>query len=251
MSFEVLWERSFSVNPPGITVGISLYCYPDYVLSCLDSVYAQTLATFDLVVVDDASPDSSPQRALDWLKNKGDRFRRACLVRHLHNQGLGPTRNRFFLLAQTPWVFVLDADNLLLPRCLERHWEVAELSGADVVYGLIATFGEKFELRSAVEWDCRLLRQYNSFDAMALVRKESWRQCGGYRALPWGWEDYDLWIRFCLARKKAVRIPEILSLYRVHGESMTTHTTAKRLEDLMTRLREDYPEFFGSQEKTP
>lgn len=245
MSFDILWERKSDRCVPAVTVGISLYCYESLVGECLGSLLEQTLDRFDVVIVDDASTDDSPGRVLAWLKRHSTRFRRACLVRHSRNLGLGPTRNRFFELAESPFVFVLDADNLLLPACLSRHWEVAQASGADVVYGIIATFGSRWELRSATEWDCELLRYYNCHDAMALVRRQSWEECGGYRAHLWGWEDYDLWIRFCLAGKKAVRIPEILSLYRVHPNSMTAQTTQKRIEDLMRQLREDYPQFFG------
>ena len=209
-----------------VTVAVTLYDYKDFVLEALDSVVAQDLADLDLVVVDDDSTDGGERRVLDWLQSNDERFGRAILLRHTRNQGLAAARNQGFATASTPYVFVLDADNHLYPRCLTACLEAARGNNADMVYTILEVFGEQQGVMGTDVWDPVALQAANYIDAMALVARAAWQQVGGYRRMETaGWEDYDFWLKFAEAGFDVVRVPEILCRYRQHGGSMLRSVT--------------------------
>jgi glycosyltransferase involved in cell wall biosynthesis len=209
-----------------VTVAVTLFNYAEVILEALQSVRNQELANVDLVVVDDCSTDGGEQRVLDWLHAHHSRFGRSILVRHLSNQGLAASRNQGFALAATPFVFVLDADNELYPRCLAVCLAAAQTNSADAVYTILEIFGEAEGIMGTDPWDPAALRAGNYIDAMALIRRATWQRVGGYRRMPVnGWEDYDLWLKFSEAGLEALHVPEILCRYRQRETSMLRSRT--------------------------
>ena len=229
-----------------VTVAVSLHNYRDYILPCLDSAKAQTVEDLDLIVVDDCSCDGGGQVVTSWLCECHRRFGRCSLVRHVERQGLAPARNTAFTFARTPYVFVLDADNLLYPRCLERLIAGLEASGASFAYCYLEAFGTVSGLVNTHWWNPTELSKGNTIDAMVLLRRRVWSEGGGYSCdMPVrGWEDFDLWFKIARAKGWGVQVPEILARYRVHSTSMLRTITNPSADSLWTHLRSKYPEFF-------
>jgi glycosyltransferase involved in cell wall biosynthesis len=229
-----------------ITVGITLFNYAHTVLSALESVCVQHLPDLDLVVIDDCSSDGGAALVQHWMSGHVERFGRCILARHTQNQGLVDARNQAFQLANTPFVFVLDADNQLYPRCLHRCLELAESTEADAVYTLIEIFGDEAGVMGTDLWNPESLAHRNYIDAMALVRRAAWSTVGGYRRMPaQGWEDYDFWMKFAEAGLAVHRLPEILCRYRRHGGSMLRNLTnaAENIGRLHDDMRLHHPSF--------
>lgn len=202
-------------------IAISSYNYAKHITETLDSVVSQTLPHIELIVVDDKSPDNSIEVIEEWMKENHSRFTRCRLVAHMDNQGLAQSRNTAFELAETDYVFVLDSDNHLLPRCLERHVEVIRRTGAPAVYAIAELFGDVKGLGPADIFDRTRLKRGNYIDAMALVSRAAWAEVGGYANYStMGWEDYDMWLTFAERDMPLVFIPEILCRYRTHNTSM-------------------------------
>ncbi|MFK7933210.1 MAG: glycosyltransferase family 2 protein, partial [Saprospiraceae bacterium] len=86
----------------------------------MNSVFAQSLPAIDLIIIDDHSVDHSVQVAKEWINQYATRFNRALLLRHDHNLGPAAARNSAIAQAETPFVFILYADNLLYSTCLEK-----------------------------------------------------------------------------------------------------------------------------------
>jgi len=224
-------------RPAEVAVCVTLYDYAEHVTAALDSVQAQDLETVDLIVVDDHSTDRSLRVASDWIRTHRDRFNTALLVQHEVNQGLSAARNTGFSIADPPYVFVLDADNAIFPRCLSRCVETVQQSGAAFAYPIIERFEGESSLMSNEIWNVDRLVYSNYIDAMALVSKEAWRAVGGYSTeMIWGWEDYDLWCKFAERGFAGVQVPEILARYRVHSKSMlqtTTDSNERRVKEVI------------------
>ena len=219
-----------------VTVAVSLFRYRDVIVEALESVGAQTHPRLELVIVDDQSQDGSAEAASAWLETNSDRFERALLLQPAANLGLSDVRNLAFEHARSEHVFVLDADNVLLPRAISRLDEVMGASGAAAAYSQIVYFGAGEGLGAADVWDPERFRRDNYVDAMALVRRSAWRAVGGYSRLEYGWEDYDFWCKFVEAGLEGVFVPELLCRYRVHAASMLRTDTAAqrgRLTDTM------------------
>ncbi len=127
------------------------------------------------------------------------------------------TRNQGFSRARTKYVFVLDADNLLYPRCVEALVSALENSDAAFAYGYIEKFGDVRRLQNTRKWNPHSLARGNTIDAMVLLRKSIWKTVGGYSTIEvMGWEDFDLWFKIARRKGRGILVPEILARYRVH-----------------------------------
>ena len=136
-----------------VTVCISLYSYQDYITETLESVQQQTQLDLDLIVVEDRSTDNSLAVARDWMTRHAKRFNSVHLVQHEQNQGLSAARNTAISISKTPNLFILDADNLLYPRCIERCLAALEADPqASLAYPIIEKFGEEPGLIGNVVW---------------------------------------------------------------------------------------------------
>jgi glycosyltransferase involved in cell wall biosynthesis len=243
-SVHTLFEHAASGASAPVTVCVSLHQYADYIVECLESVRAQTLDDVSLIVVDDHSRDGGERRVHEWLKAHGGRFASAELLRHERNLGLAPARNTAIGRARSPYVFVLDADNGLYPRALERLYAVVEETGAPFAYSILERFGDEQGLLCCEDWSRERLAQGNYIDAMALLRRSTWEAVGGYRQMRFsGWEDYDFWCRCAEAGLDGRALPEILCRYRVHSRSMRRSATDTLREHLALcdEMREAHP----------
>lgn len=238
-----------------VSLLVSLYNYERYIEQALDSVANQTLRDIELIVCDDCSTDNGVQTTTNWLEKHADRFSRTLLVSNDINSGLAATRNQSIACANAPFIFILDADNFIFPRCLERSSLILEESPEDVafVYAQRLVFNEEDHLNCCLEnlpdWNEPLLTLGNYIDAMVLHRKEALCEVGGYAAEPpfdrQGWEDFELWFRYMDFGLRGVKLHQPLIAYRVHGASMIRTTTRKNSTRLWQAMREKYPHFFA------
>ncbi len=241
--FELVFEAGTAAVSQAAVV-IPLYNYAHHVCEALESVRNQTLSPIELIVVDDCSTDDSLRVAHDWLRNNQNGFAHVALLKHGRNSGLAVTRNTGFEFAEAPFIMPLDADNLLLPKCLERCLGALRPTGAAVAFATIQEFGAGSQMRSAEPWKPARFAGGNYIDAMALLRRAAWLAVGGYRTMKvMGWEDFELWCRFVEAGLWGIWIPETLARYRVHSRSMLqTHTEAgNHRREVAAELHELHP----------
>jgi glycosyltransferase involved in cell wall biosynthesis len=243
---EILTEQERS-DGARVTVTVSLYNYQRYIASCLESVKAQTMCKLDLIVVDDRSTDGGSDVVLKWLDANGGRFGRSSLIRHRTNRGLAATRNTAVAHARSEYVFVLDADNLLYPTCLERLATCLDNCAASFAYCYLEKFGAATGLQNLRSWNPGALGDGNTIDAMVLLRRSVWQTVGGYSTdMPHlGWEDYDLWFKIARMNGWGIQVPEILARYCVHRDSMIHTVTNPNADVLWQYFRARYPEFFS------
>ena len=221
---KILFDQSHPAQVDvDVTVAISCYNYQAEVVEALVSLAAQVNIQFDLIIVDDASRDASALVIRRWLETNAQErsFRRVRLVQHQPNQGLPRARNTAIALAETPFMFMLDADNLLYPRALTSLRTALINSGCEMAYAILETFGNIPHIRGTEIWQPERFALGNYIDAMTLIRKEALEAVGGYRVMPiTGWEDFDLWCAFIDHGFKGCYVPEILCRYREHPASM-------------------------------
>lgn len=107
-------------SQPLVSVCIPCYNGARFIASTLESVLAQSLKDFELLLSDDHSSDAT----VSIIEKFADP--RIRLVRNPVNLGLGPNWNRVLSLAKGKYVKLLCEDDLLHPRCLERQVAVLE-----------------------------------------------------------------------------------------------------------------------------
>jgi glycosyltransferase involved in cell wall biosynthesis len=237
-------SRETGGTPAAVTVCVSLFQYEHYIVECLDSVRAQTESPLSLVVVDDASSDGGADVVKKWMEAKGSCFEEALLLQHECNSGLAAARNTAIERARSEYVFVLDADNQIYPRCLEVLRQALDSERLAFAYSIIEQFGDVHSIIGCDGWSPAKIAGGNYVDAMALMRRDTWKRVGGYRRMRVsGWEDYDFWCRCVEASLAGVLVPEVLCRYRVHGASMLRRSTDSLINHLQVcdELREAHP----------
>ena len=112
-----------------VSIIVPVYKVEDYIRECLDSILAQTYPYFELILVDDGSPDNCGRICDDYAK--GDN---RIKVVHKVNGGLTSARNAGLEVAKGDWIMHVDGDDWIEPDMLEKMYAVAEKSQADIVY---------------------------------------------------------------------------------------------------------------------
>ena len=212
---------------PRVSVVLTVYNYASLVGAAIDSVATSEFTDYELVIVDDASTDGSGaaiRAGLDrspWVS--------ATLITRQRNEGLPYARNLGAEIADGELLFVLDADNTIYPHALGRLLQALDdTPAATFAYGIIEQFGVDGPtgLMSYLGWDPRRLRYGNFVDAMAMIRRSSLLEVGGYVTDPrlYGWEDFAMWCAFADRGWRGVRVPDIVARYRLALHSMISLT---------------------------
>jgi len=238
---RIMRER-LARTTPAVSVIVTLYNYAEYVEECLDSIAGQTQTEIELVVVDDFSSDAGLTVVDRWLDRNERSFAAYRVVAHTENMGLSYARNTAFEHASAERVFVMDADNALYPRAVERCMQAMDESGAVGAYTQLEFFGDRPGIGEADFWSKERFKPMNYVDAMALVSKAAWRQVGGYTQLiANGWEDYDFWCKFIERDLFCAFIPEVLCRYRTHAASMSMTETNPNAPALILHMSIRHP----------
>lgn len=110
------------------SVIVPVYKVEKYLISCIESVLNQTFSDFELILVDDGSPDKCPE-ICDDFKQKDTRIK----VVHKQNGGLASARRAGIKVAQGDYVFNLDSDDQIEADTLECAYNIINESKCDIV----------------------------------------------------------------------------------------------------------------------
>ena len=236
-------EFRFAHNPSIPTVSVVIPCYDQarYLPDAVGSVVAQTYTDWEIVVVDDGSPDDTAAVAARLASDFGDRIR----ILRQANAGLASARNAGVVAARGRYILPLDADDMIEPTMLERAvGTLTAAPGVAVAFAQYQQFGEGLSIERLHEFDAALLSAWDYVPYCALYRREVWEAIGGYSpALVWGYEDWDFWLGAIERGYVMALIPEVLFLYRVRGDSMSSSAITHDAE-LKAILRVRHPSLF-------
>ena len=118
------------MSNPSISVIVPVYKVEQYIKLCVDSILAQTFQDFEIILVDDATPDNSFALCQE-LYSGNDKVK---FVRHEKNLGLGAARNTGMKHARGKYIYFVDSDDFILPETLEKFFNAAEKNNAQVVH---------------------------------------------------------------------------------------------------------------------
>lgn len=229
-----------STSSKTVSVVIPCYKYAHYLKECVDSVKAQTYPAYEIIVVDDGSPDNT----VELCKELGVR----CLSKK--NGGLSSARNVGIRFSRGEYIMCLDADDKLLPGALEEHMKLVS-DDLTIAQCALMEFGERHVIAvPTTPTGLKRILSGNTIFCNALFSKRVWQAVGGYdesEVMRWGWEDYEFWIR-CLEYGCHVETSDFIALrYRCHEGQMTQATTHPHWDDLkkyiMTKHADLYEEY--------
>ena len=233
--------------PAGPAVSVIIPCYKQahYLPESVQSVLDQTFTDWELIIVNDGSPDDTSVVAEQL------RQRRPARIRLLEkaNGGLSSARNAGIRAAQGEYIFLLDADDRIQPTMLEKTKAVLDTRPkVGFAYTHIQHFGDLTTVFPLPDFDrATLISRDNIVCAMSLVRKAAWLQVGGYNeAMREGYEDWDFWIGCVEQGWEGFRIPEPLACYRKSSTSMLSDANQKR-ERLIATIVSNHPGLYNAQ----
>jgi glycosyltransferase involved in cell wall biosynthesis len=226
----------FAQNP---TVSFIVPCYNlgHLLTDCITSILSQTFEDFEILVMDDCSPDNTAAVANSFGDPRVIHVRNEPNLGHLrnYNKGIGLARGRYI------WLVSAD-DYLRRPYVLRRYVDLMDrqphvgysfCAGAGVLDGEetgVLDFSQ-FEKRDRVVPGHVLLRKLlvRNFvlAAAGMVRRECYDKLGAFPLdMPWA-GDWYLWCLFALHYDVAY-FAEPMVCYRQHGLSMTNQLTATK-----------------------
>lgn len=126
-----------------VSIIIPVYNAERYLDICLKSILSQDMTSYEVILVDDGSTDSSPL-ICDRYSATDSRFRTI----HKPNGGVSSARNAGMNLAKGEYLMFVDSDDALLPDVLEKMLDNA--AGEDVIIGGYAAFIEEVPRKEVV-----------------------------------------------------------------------------------------------------
>lgn len=129
---------------PRLSIIIPVYKVEKYIRECLDSILNQTFTDFEVLLIDDGSPDNSGDICDEYSK-KDSRFK----VFHKENGGVSSARNLGIDNAKGDWVHFIDPDDYLMSDSVYSEIFAAEsIKNVDIVhFGFLWKFNDVPDIR--------------------------------------------------------------------------------------------------------
>ena len=238
---------------PKISVIVPVYKAERFLADCIDSILSQTFSDYEVILVDDGSPDNCGRICEEFAAVHG------CIsVVHQENQGQAAARNHAVKLAKGSWICFVDSDDLIHPQMLEMLYHAAVSGNAPVSMCQMLeapTLPESFfhpqenafEVLSMDE-EC-LLELYDGEDYPAwvacakLIRREL------VEAYPFRegrvYEDNEAVCHWVCAGKRLAKMKQELYFYRTNQGSTTKSKFSLKKLDYLWAL-ESIIRYYGS-----
>ena len=241
---------------PVVSVIVPVYKVERYLPECIESVLAQTFEDFEMILVDDGSPDNSGKICDDYAA-RDPRIR----VFHKPNGGVTSARRLGVERSRAEWITFVDSDDKLFPNALRDLLDAAaehpdaDLAEAEITrdetaflssptgpgsQSVLCATGLEYAIEVASHkmiWIpgpfAKIIRKSVLVSANALD-VPSWINFG---------EDLMMCIRLALRTRKTVRVPATIYFYRSNptGACATIRRTAKYHADWLAECERTLP----------
>ena len=217
-----------------VSVIVPIYKIPEYLSCCIDSILAQTYPDFELILVDDGSPDNCGRICDDYAK-RDNRIK----VVHKVNGGLTSARNAGLEVAKGEWIMHVDGDDWIEPDMIESLIEAAQITGADMVIGDFVKYGPSAGYNKLPTWSSDKKKSMTNYIAYVMttiwgsITKRSLYADHSLKS-PDGisyCEDFHLIVRLCHFANKIVNVHRPFYHYRYRPTSIMSNMNGKTEAD--------------------
>jgi glycosyltransferase involved in cell wall biosynthesis len=198
--------ESTSGSVPRVSVIIPSYNTAGLIAKCLDSVFAQTLSDYEVIVVNDGSPDSVQ------LEDALQPYHGKIVYIHQQNKGAAGARNTAMAKARGEFLAFLDSDDSWLSDHLASQMELFQREPApDLVYAdalLIGegahpkTFMERCPSEGTADFEALAMESCQIPISTVVARKGAIEKAGGFDEKLGRCDDYDMWLRTAFSGAK-------------------------------------------------
>lgn len=205
-----------------VSVVVPVYNRASVVGRCLDSVLQQEGCEFELIVVDDASPEPA-EAVYQRVRDQGH----TVLIME-KNSGPGFCRNRGAEVAKGEWLSFLDSDDHWLPGKLSRHVEALSQSGLDIGQTSEIWYRDgqrvnppKAHKISGGDLFKRSLKAVCVSSSTVMLKSDLFRRFGGFDEEMFVCEDYDLWLRIAAEKRFQHLDEELVVKFGGHEDQLS------------------------------
>lgn len=214
---------------PTFSIIMTSFNYASYVGSAIESVLAQTLEDWELLVVDDCSTDDS------WQVITGFTDPRIKAFRQVVNSGACAAYNLALSKAQGRYIACLDSDDIFMPTKLEKQAAffaahpdvgicgsfVSEIDDAGQAVAGSSSYADWFNTTLDLNDPCSWLWANHLCHSGAVVRSAVHQQIGDFDKHLVYTPDWQFWLRSLVQGARFQLIEEPLVGYRNHGSNIT------------------------------
>lgn len=213
------------MNQPLVSVIIPAYKVAPFLAETLASVFAQTFSDFEVILVNDGSPDT------DEMEKVIEPYRDRIVYLRQENRGAGAARNTGLRSARGRYVAFLDGDDIWLPSFLSEM--VSFIEGYDLVYANALLFGasqvagltymDTNPSSGEVTAESLLAERCNIITSGVLARREPIIELGMFDETLRNSQDFDMWVR--IAKRPGARLaflPKVLLKQRHRPGSLAS-----------------------------
>ncbi len=237
---EFAYERR--TMTPTVSVVIPCFNQAAFLPYAVESVVAQTFPDWEIIIVDDGSPDDTSDVAAALISRFPERR-----IRLLGQANGGPSRarNAGIAAALGRYILPLDADDMIAPEMLQQTVNLLESDPAiAIAYTDSEEFGSESQVVESGRWSTEALCQRNRLAYCSLYRREVWEATGGYNpSMAHGYEDWDFWIGAARRGYRARRIGAPLFRYRLRPGTRTS-SAHEHDRELRAQIRANHPAQF-------
>ncbi len=213
------------IATPKVSVIIPAYKIAEYVAETLDSAFAQTYQNFEIIVINDGSPDT-----LEFEKVLEPYLEKIVYLKQ-PNIGAGAARNFGIETARGEFIAFLDGDDIWFPEFLESQLTLLESDNYDLVYADALLFGgspydgknfmEDAPSEGEANFDSLLDVRCNVITSGTVARKKNIVDVGMFEVEKVRAHDFVLWLRIAKNGGRFGYQRKILLKYRVRVDSLT------------------------------
>ena len=217
-----------------VSIIVPIYNIEGYIRECIDSILAQTYSDFELILVDDGSPDNCGRICDDYAK--GDN---RIKVVHKVNGGISSARNAGLEVAKGEWIMHVDGDDWIEPDMIESLIEAAQVTGADLVFGDFMKYGPSAGYNKLPTWGSdkkKSMSNYLAYTMTTIWGSIAKRSLYADHSLKSPedisyCEDFHLIVRLCHFAKKVVNVHRPFYHYRYRPTSIMSNMSRKTEAD--------------------
>lgn len=243
LSSDAITSPPRGASTPLVSVIVPAYNTAPYIAAAVQSAFDQTFRDFELIVVNDGSPDTEAMEAA--LAPFASRIR----YERMQHGGAAAARNYGLSLARGELVAMLDSDDIWDPRFLEVMTGIlAARPEIDIVYPNAVMFGvphlEGLVFGNLYPWSGEptftdILTRKCCLFAQVIARRESIVRIGGYDENLETCEDFELWLRAVNLGCRITNTQEVLVRYRRHPNSLSFnfYTLTRHTEQVLQKVQ--------------